>query len=126
MSRVLRLIINQLSQCNACVHVCVCHFAHATGSMAVISGAGTTRRVIVLDSAPSFHNQKEDFLSRHCKRGKREYVSAPVFLLLGIPSCYCTTLTECIRFTQTLHPNKAHTDLCQVTRPTSINLKISS
>lgn len=79
--------------------------------------------VIVLNSAPSFHSEKEDFLSQHSKRGKRECVSAPVFLFLRIPSCYCTNFTECIRFTVTARPN---TDPCQVTWPTSINLKIYS
>lgn len=48
----------------------------------------TRSTVIVLNSAPSLHNQKQDFLSLHCKRGNREFVSAPVFLLPRTPLNY--------------------------------------
>lgn len=71
--------------------------------------------VIVFDSAPSFQNEKEDFLFRHGKRGKGECVSDPVFLCSGSHRATVPLFTECNRFTETTHPNKAHTDLCQVT-----------
>lgn len=75
---------------SACVHEPLCPSQWIRGRPQVQSphiGA----RLIVLNCNPSFHNQKQDFLSRHCKRGKRECVSAPASLSLCAPSCYCTT-----------------------------------
>lgn len=59
-------------------------FACAAGSRLVLSGGGSTLRSvgIFLYPAASFHNQREDFLSRHCNWGITERVSAPVFLSL--------------------------------------------
>lgn len=104
--------------------VCPCPWLHGIELKCKALHSGRT--VIVLNLAPSFSNQKEDFLCWHCKWGRTDCGSAPVFLLLRIQSCYCTTSTECTGFTKTVHPNKAQTDLCQVPWPTSINLKISS
>lgn len=92
---------------SACVHEPFCPSQRTRGRPRVQSphiGA----RLIVLNCNLSFHNQKQDFLSRHCKRGKRECVSAPASLSLCTLSCYCTTksasgsLRPCIQTWHTL------------------------
>lgn len=87
--RGLYLIITELIQVwiRVCIHLCSVYVCLSVILIPLLRSQVQAPHdeggVIVFNSAPSFHNQKEDFLSRRGKRGKGECVSGPVFLCSG-------------------------------------------